>query len=162
VFACADCAQQLGAARALIDGVRDVMRRGRFQAIVTDAVLNRLARDGVRMRTFTVEPGTVVPCAVWADDQLIVTRLRADFRGLEHVSVVMEIGGQEVDRITDVPVGPDARELIEVFSAARIREVPQIDVRLRVFGSRGHAGDEIVADYLLEHGGTIRRSADGG
>src|SRR5262245_23950177 len=61
VFACAKCAQRLEAARAVIDGVRDAVRRGRFQAVVTEAVLNRLARDGARMRMFTLDAGAVVP-----------------------------------------------------------------------------------------------------
>ena len=155
VFACADCARQLDAARAVVDGIGDVVRRGRFQAIVTEAVLNRLARDGTRMRMFTVDPGTVVPCAVWPGDEVIVTRMRADFTGLDRVSLVMRAGGEEVDRMTDVPVGHGTRELIEVFSAEQLRDLPQIEVRLQVFGSRGASGDELVAEYVLEHGGTM-------
>ncbi len=162
VFACADCAWRLDAARALIEGVRDAVHRGRFQAIVTDAVLNQLARGGTRMRTFVVEPGCVVPCAVWADDQLIVTRMRADFTGLERVSVVMQVGGEEVDRLEDVPVTPGAGELIEAFSADQLRHLPQAEVRLQVFGSRGPADDELVAEYTLEHGGTFDRPAADG
>jgi hypothetical protein len=159
VFACADCARRSEAARALIDGLRDVVRRGRFQAVVTDAVLNRLARDGVRMRTFTVEPGEVVPCAFWAGDELIVTRMRGDFTGLEQVSIVMQVGGEEVDRVTDVPVPPGAGELIEAFSADQLRQMPYTEVRLRLFGTRGTAGDELLAEYILEHGGAFERPA---
>jgi hypothetical protein len=156
VFACADCARRLDASRALIDGVRDAVRRGRLQAVVTDAVLNRLARDGVRMRTFTVGPGDVVPCAVWADDDVIVTRMRGDFSGLERVSIVTQVGGEEVDRATDVPVRPGGGELIELFSADQLRQLPQVEVRLSVFGSRG-GGEELVAEYILEHGGALER-----
>ena len=155
VFTCVDCAHRLEAERGLIDGIRDAVRRGRFQAVITDAVLNQLARDGTRMRMFTLEPGTVVPCAVWAGDQVIVSRLRADFTGLECVSLVMQVGGEEVDRVTDVPVGPEARELIQAFSADHLRQLPQIEVRLRLFGARGSADDELVAEYILEHGGTL-------
>ena len=155
VFVCAQCATRLDAARTLIDGLGDAVRRGRFQAIVTDAVLNRLARDGTRMRMFTLDPGAVVPCAVWAGDQVIVSRLRADFTGVERVSLVMQVGGEEMHRVTDVPVGPGARELIQAFSADQLRELPQVEVRLQLFGSRGPAGDELVAEYILEHGGTL-------
>jgi hypothetical protein len=157
VFACADCAQRLGAARAAIDGISDTVGRGRFQAIVTDAVLNRLARGGVRMRTFAVQPGTVVPCAVWAGDEVIVTRMRADFTGTDRVSIVMEVGGEEVDRLTDVPVRPGPGELIEAFSAEQLRQLGRAEVRLRVFGSRAPADEALVAEYILEHGGTIER-----
>ena len=161
VFACVECARRLESARAVIDGVREVVRRGRFQAIVTEAVLNRLARDGTRMRTFTLDPGAAVPCAVWAGDQLIVSRLRADFTGLERVSIVMQVGGEDVDRVTDVPVRPGARELIQAFSADHLRQLPQIEVRLKVYGSRAPGDDELVAEYILEHGGNLeRREAD--
>ena len=159
VFVCDGCARQLAGARAQIDAVRDVVRDGRFQAVVTDEMLNRLARDGVRMRTFTVDPGMVVPCAVWSDDQLIVTRMRADFTGLNSVTIVMQVGGDEVDRVTDVPVRPGARELIEAFSAEHIRTLPQVEVRLQIYGSRTADGDELVAEYVLEHAGTIERNA---
>lgn len=155
VFSCAECARQLETERALVEGIRDAVRRGRFQAVITEAVLNRLARDGTRLRMFTLEPGAVVPCAVWAGDQVIVSRLRADFGGLERVSVAMDVNGQEVDRLTDVPVGPGARELIQAFSAEELRRLPEVEVRLRVFGSRGPVGEELVAEYILEHGGAL-------
>jgi hypothetical protein len=161
VFAGADCARRLDAARGLIDGIRDAVRRGRFQAVITDAVLNQLARDGTRMRMFTLEPGTVVPCAVWAGDQVIVSRLRADFSGLERVSLVMQVGGEEVDRVTDVPVAPQAGELLQAFSADHLRQLPRIEVRLQLFGARGPAGDELVAEYILEHGGTLEQLGGG-
>lgn len=157
MFACAGCAERLGAARAAIDGICDIVGRGRFQAIVTDAVLNRLARGGVRMRTFAVQPGTVVPCAVWAGDEVIVTRMRADFTGTDRVSVVMEVGGEEVDRLTDVPVRAGPGELIEAFSAEQLRQLGRADVRLRIFGSRAPEGEALLAEYVLEHGGTIER-----
>ena len=160
VFACADCARRLEAARRLIDGIRDAVRRGRFQAVITDAVLNQLARDGTRMRMFTLDPGTVVPCAVWAGDQVIVSRLRADFTGLDRVSLVMQVGGEEVDRVTDVPVDPEARELLQAFSADRLRQLPRIEVRLRLFGARGQADDQLVAEYVLEHGGALEQPRD--
>jgi hypothetical protein len=123
--------------------------------------MNQLARDGTRMRMFTLEPGTVVPCAVWAGDQVIVSRLRADFSGLERVSLVMQVGGEEVDRVTDVPVAPQARELLQAFSADHLRQLPRIEVRLQLFGARGPAGDELVAEYILEHGGTLEQLGGG-
>jgi hypothetical protein len=158
VFACGACAQQLDAARGTIDGIRQAVRRGQFQAIVTDAVLNRLARDGTRLRTFTVAPGDVVPCAVWAGDQVIVTRMRGSFSDLPAVTVVTEVNGEELSRITDVPVAADATELVAAFPADQLRQLPQATVRLRVFGAGGAADQALVGEYTLEHGGTMERS----
>lgn len=160
IFACADCARRLEATRTLIGAVSDAVRSGEFQAIITDTVLNRLARDGARVRTFTLEPGAVVPCAVWADDDVIVVRLRADFTGLEAVSLVTQLAGQEIDRVLEVPVRAAAGELLEAFSAAQLRQVPRAEIRLRVFGSRGGTGgDELIAEYVLDHAGAIGRTA---
>jgi hypothetical protein len=157
VFRCAECSNRLTATRELIDGVRDAARQGRVQAIITDAVLNQMARDGTRIRMFTLDPGAVVPCAVWAGDQVIVSRLRGDFSGLDRVSLVMEVGGEEVDRVTDLPVGAGGRELLQAFSADHLRQLPRVEVRLRLFGSRGPAGDALVAEYVLEHAGALER-----
>ena len=55
VFACADCARELAAAEALARGIAAVAREGRLHSVVTDAILNRLAADGVRVRMFTLE-----------------------------------------------------------------------------------------------------------
>src|SRR5262245_5309775 len=79
VFACADCARELGAAEALASGVAEIVRAGRFHSVITDAILNRLSADGVRMRTYTLEAHAITPCSVWADDDLVVARIRADF-----------------------------------------------------------------------------------
>ena len=55
VFTCADCARELAAAEALARGIAAVAREGRLHSVVTDAILNRLAADGVRVRTYTLE-----------------------------------------------------------------------------------------------------------
>ena len=54
VFTCADCARELAAAEALTRGITAVAREGRLHTVVTDAILNRLAADGVRIRTYTL------------------------------------------------------------------------------------------------------------
>jgi hypothetical protein len=159
VFACGACAQQLAAARETIDGLCAAVRRGQVQAIVTDAVLNRLARDGTRMRTFTVGPGDVVPCAVWAGDQVIVTRMQGNFSGLDRVTVVTDVDGREFARQADVPVGPEATELISALPAEQLRQLPQARVRLRIFG--GAAAEALVGEYILEHGGTLEHGGPG-
>ena len=92
VFTCAECARQLAEGAALARCIAAVVREGHFHSLVTDALLNRLAMDGVRMRTYVLDPGDVVPCSVWADDDLVVTRIRADFSGVDSVTVVTRLG----------------------------------------------------------------------
>src|SRR5262249_30184251 len=126
---------------------------------VTDEFLNRLAEEGVRIRTYTLEPGQVVPCAVWADDDLIVTRIRADFSGVDSVSLVTSRAtGEELGRLADVAVPPGPRELIDAVSASQLRRLPPTTVRLTL---TGHAadGDRTLGEYVLEHAGVFKRSS---
>jgi hypothetical protein len=88
VFTCADCARELATAEALARGITAVAREGRLHSVVTDAILNRLAADGVRVRMYTLEGAGIVPCAVWADDDLVVARIRADFAEVDAVTIV--------------------------------------------------------------------------
>jgi anti-sigma factor RsiW len=157
VFACAECARELAAGEALARGIARAVRQGRFHSIVTDAVLNRLARDGVRIRMYTLEPGAVVPCSVWADDDLVVTRIRADFSGVASATVVTRLAaGPEISRQSDVLVRPGQDEIIDAISASLLRQLPTTSVRLTVTG-RTATGERTIGEYVLEHAGTFDR-----
>ena len=155
-FSCAACAAALAEGEVLTDAVRRLVRSGTFHSLVSDSVLNRLARDGARIRTFSVRPGDVVPCAVWDDDDVIVTRLRGDFSGVDRVSVVATLGsGEELSRSEDIAVRPGQEELIEATSADWIRQLPATTVRFRVIA--GREGDErVLGEYTLTHAGSLR------
>jgi hypothetical protein len=159
VFTCTDCARELAAAEALARGITAVARDGRLHSVVTDAILNRLAADGVRIRMFTLEGTEIVPCAVWADDDLVVSRLRADFAGVDSVTIVArQASGEEISRLSEVPVRPGQREILNAFSAAHLRKLPATRVHLTVTAQIG-SGERTVAAYTLEHAGAFDRPA---
>jgi len=159
VFACAACARELAAAEALAAGIAAVVREGRLNTVVTDAILNRLAADGVRIRMYTLEGSGVVPCAVWADDDLVVSRLRADFAGVDAVTIVTrQASGEEMSRLVDVPVHPGQREILNAFSAAHLRHLPATRVQVSVI-AQAAGGERTLAEYTLEHGGSFDRRA---
>ena len=160
VFRCAACARELAAAEALARGVAAVVREGRLHTVVTDAILNRLAADGVRVRMYTLEGESIVPCAVWAGDDLVVTRIRADFAGVGAVSIVTrEASGDEIGRISDVAVRPGQGEILNAFSAAHLRKLPATRVHVTVTAQLD-GGERTIAEYTLEHGGSFDRRAD--
>src|SRR4051794_29295738 len=66
VFSCAACAARLEALAALAGGISSLARQGRFCGIISRGTLNRLQRDGVRVRVYSLFPGDVVPCSVFA------------------------------------------------------------------------------------------------
>jgi anti-sigma factor RsiW len=155
VFTCATCAAALAEGEILAGGLRALVRSGTFHALVTETVLNRLARDGARVRTYSLSPGDVVPCAVWDDDDVVVTRLRGDFSGVAAVSVVATLAsGQELSRNEAVTVGPGQRELIDAMSADLLRQLPTTTVRLRVTATR-EGEEQLLGEYTLEHEGSL-------
>jgi len=161
VFSCADCARELATAEALASGIASVAREGRLHSVVTDAILNRLAADGVRIRTFMLEGAGVVPCAVWADDELIVARVRADFDEADSVTIVTrQASGEEVGRLSDIAVRPGQHEILNAFSAAHLRKLPATRVNVTVTAQIGSA-ERTIAEYTLEHAGAFDRLAGG-
>ncbi len=161
VFTCAECARELAAAEALARGIAAVVREGRLHSVVTDAILNRLAADGVRVRMYTLEGSGIVPCAVWADDDLVVARIRADFAEVDSVTIVTrQASGDEISRLSDVAVRPGQREILNAFSAAQLRKLPPTRVQVTVTAQIG-TGERTISEYTLEHAGAFDRLAGG-
>ena len=155
IFECAECGERLADIVAMGHAVSQVVRSGRFQSILTESLLNRFARDGMRIRTYTPEAGAMIPCAVWADDDLIVARLRADFTGFEEVTLAMRReNGDELSRVSGIPIAPGQTELLDGISADRLRQIPAMRVRLVLSGTRV-GREEIIGEYGLEHAGTM-------
>ena len=113
LFACGDCSARLQQMAALGAGLATLVRQGRVSGIVSRAILNRLQRDGVHVRMFSLLPGETVPCAVFPGDDLIVTSLRADFSGVDAVTLsVTGPGDSPFSRYDDVPVSGPGGEVL--------------------------------------------------
>ena len=156
LFSCAECGARAAELDQLVRAIGPAVRSAEVGGFVTDAVLNRLAREGVRTRTFALSPGAVVPCAVWEDDELMALRLRADFGGASEFTLSQRVAGAEVVRVTGQVAASSQDELIFALSAAWVRELPVVEVELLL---TAHEGDEerTVAGYTLVHGGSFHR-----
>ena len=156
LFACAACGARAAEFDALARAVAAAVRSSQVGGFVTDVVLNRLARDGVRVRTYALSPDAVVPCAVWEGDDLMALRLRGDFGGATEFTMTQRVAGKEVFR-TRAELSPSAHgEIIYVAPAAWIRELPVVEVEVRLTAHEN--GDERpVGSYTLVHGGLRQR-----
>lgn len=156
LFSCADCGAGAAELDAIVRGIRSAARTAEIGGVVTDAVLNRLARDGVRVRTYTLSPGAVVPCAVWDEDELMALRLRGDFGAARELTLSRRVAGAEVDRMTiQVPAGTHG-EIIVIDPAATIRRLPAAEVELILTTQDGDE-ERQIGRYTLVHGGALER-----
>jgi hypothetical protein len=157
LFECPECARYLGHIATMAAAVADAVRGASVQSIVTDAVLNKLSREGVRIRTYAPEPGTFIPCGIWPEDELIVSRLRGDFRGYDELTLVLKPDeGPELSRNVDIPLISGTHEILTATSASRLRRLPSMRLRLIVSGKRGGT-EHVISEYGLEHGGAMTR-----
>ncbi|MGE3277533.1 MAG: anti-sigma factor [Vicinamibacterales bacterium] len=156
LFSCPACAARAAELDGLVRGIGAALRTSSVSGFVTDEILNRMSRDGLRLRTYVLSPGTVVPCAVWDDDDLMVTRLRGKFGEASEVTLSQRIGGSEVGRMTSEVLAAQPGEVIFVAPAAAVRDLPEVEVELVLTGRRD--GEEWpIGRYTLAHGGTRRR-----
>ena len=150
VFSCAACTARLEGVAAMGTAVTSLARQGRLSGIIPRATLNQLQHDGVRVRLYSLLPGDVVPCAVFPDDHLVVTSLRADFTGIEAVTVSVT-GSTPISGLVleDVPVSAAEGELLWATPGSLIREMPTSRVVLTL--SAGRSDGRRIAEYVLDH-----------
>jgi hypothetical protein len=155
LFACGDCSARLQRLAALGPGLATLVRQGRVSGIVSRALLNRMQRDGLHVRMYSLLPGETVPCAVFPGDDLVVAALRADFSGVEAVTLsVTGPGDSPGAEIDDVPVsGPDA-EVLWATPAAVVRQMPSMRLQLTL-ASAGATRAEL-GRYVLDHSASTR------
>jgi anti-sigma factor RsiW len=148
-FACPDCARRLEATASLATRVAALARQGRVSGVVSRALLNRLQRDGVRVRMYSLAAGEVVPCAVFPDDDLVVVALL--MAGAAAQSISISVTGPDGAPIeAERPVWPDSHgEVLWATSAARVRDMPSIRLSLRLVS--GGAQGTVVGEYVLDH-----------
>ena len=135
---------------ALGAGLATLVRQGRVSGIVSRALLNRMQRDGIHVRMYSLVPGETVPCAVFPGDDLVVAALRADFSGVDAVTLsVTGPGDSPIGEIDDVPVsGPDG-EVLWATPAAVVRQMPSMRLQLTL-ASAGATRAEL-GRYVLDH-----------
>jgi anti-sigma factor RsiW len=158
LFTCAGCSARLEGVAAVAGGVAALARQGRISGIISRALLNRLQRDGVRVRQFTLDPGETVPCAAFPGDDVVVTSLQANLTGVRSVSLrVTGPGDVLFGAIDDIPVPAAATGLLWATPGAFVRSMPSQALRLTIRSS----DDALLGEYVLEHTGR-ERGGEGG
>lgn len=151
LFSCEDCSRRLQNIAALSDAICAVAWKGPLFALVTDSIVERLTRDGFRMRVYQATAGDRVPCTIEPQDDLVLTRLLADFSGAQRVDlVVCDAGGREQRRIEDIAVNRDRGEVSFSVRADLAREMPPTAFRFRLI-SVEKGGERSLGEYTFLH-----------
>ena len=153
-FACAQCAERLEWLAALSDGVRAALRAGKLGLVVSSPFVEAMKRSGMRLREYPAATGATVQCTLRADEDGVVSRLRAPLGGVKRIDLVerVEVGGvvQPETRLEDVPFDAAAGEVLLLPSAALLKRMPQHRVRLRLV-SVGAIGETPLGEYTFCH-----------
>ncbi len=148
---CDACSQRLQGVADLAGGIRAVARRGTLRVVVTDAFLNELVRDKLRVREYRVAPGGRVACTVTADDDLVVGRLAAPLTGVGRVDLALcDAQGREQQRLQDIPVNPARPEVVVTAPIDVLRTLPASVRRYRLIAVEA-GGERLLGEYTFEH-----------
>jgi hypothetical protein len=123
VLSCSACAATLDRLLAIVEGVRDLVSRGRLSVAVSAALLEELEREGIVKRIYRFAPGGVVACQVSVDDVYVAAQLAADLSSTTRVDVVFRMLGREL-RLDDVPFDRERGLVIVLERADFLRSLP--------------------------------------
>lgn len=149
LLACEPCARRMERVQAMADGLRSLAEQGRVPGVVLPAVVERLRQGGRRLREYRVRPGGTVHCTVAPDDDVVLSRLVTDFRGVSRVDLVTQLNDGPEQRLNDVPFDPGASELLLVPALEGMIDKAHV-FRLRLLAV-GPGGERSLGEYTFDH-----------
>lgn len=150
LLACAHCSRRLEQLAALAAGVRAAVERGRVSMVVSGRFVEAMKRAGLRLREYELDPGGSVYCTIGAEDDAVVSRLRAPLAGVKRLDVVRLRGGHPEERLADVPFDAAAGEVLVIPSAAWLKTMPAFTMRMRLIDVSAQ-GEVPLGEYTFDH-----------
>ncbi len=145
LFACAACSARSGRMAAVVQ-----LLRATIPPVVSAARVERMAAQGVRLRTTEVPPGAAVTVVFSREVDLLVHRLRADLADAQRVDC--EVCGGDGTRLFLLEQVPFDRQRGEVLIACQrhYADLGPPDILFRV---TAHAADRParVSDHTVLH-----------
>lgn len=153
LFACAHCTRRLEELAALAAGVRAAVQDGRVSMVVREPFIEAMRQAGLRLREYRVAPGGSVNCTIRADDDAVISRLRAPLEGVQRLDFARKRDDAAEVRIADVPFDAAAGEVLVIPSAAMLKTMPAFTMRMRLIAV-SDGGEEQIGEYLFNHSPT--------
>jgi hypothetical protein len=150
LLSCGVCSARADEIRALAEGVGALVREGALPLAVLPAVVERLRREGHRIREYRVSPGGGVQCTVGPDDDVVLSRLAADLRGVSRVDLVSRVDDGPEERLADFPFDANSGEVLFSPPADVLRARPAHVARFRLVAV-GVEGERLLGEYTFDH-----------
>jgi len=153
LIGCAHCSKRMEELAACAAGIRAAVRGGAISLMPTPRFLDILKSQGMRIREYAAVPGETVNCTITAEDDAVVSRLKAPLAGMRRLDVLqsVEIEGRiERWRSEDVPFDPAAGEVLVLPAGAQLKTMPKITWRMQLVAV-DDAGERALAEYIFDH-----------
>ena len=152
LLGCDHCSASLQTLVDIAGEIRAAVRGGEVRAVLTDAFIDKLAAQNVRLREYRLEHNGSVNCTVAPEDEVLVTRLRAPLAGIERLDVdFLDANGQRIRRLHDIPFDPAAGEVVITQQIQAVRAMPATTVRYRLYDMSSPTDERLVSEYALHH-----------
>lgn len=153
LMGCAHCSGRLEGLAACAQGIRAVVKSGALELALTPGFLEQLKKAGLRIREYPAQPGERINCTIRAEDDAVVSRLKAPLAGVTRLDALetVELGGNiERRRINDVPFDEEAGEVLFAPSTAALRKMPAHTWRLQLVAV-DESGERNLGEYTFAH-----------
>lgn len=158
---CEACGELLDGLIALGDGVRVAFRAGAVPAMASDAFVQHLAAQGLRVREYRVPHNGSVNCTVAPEDDLLVAHLEAPLQGVERLDALaqLSVGPAVQHHLQDIPFDPQAGEALYIPKTAEIRQLPDHTAHITLLAVHP-GGTREVGRYTFHHRGAAGAATD--
>lgn len=152
LFSCEHCAESLEWVARFTRGVQDVVRRGNLSVVLTPEFLARLSLEGLRVRSYAPPQGGGVECTVTPQDDLLMSRLRADLTGASRVDAVLcDANGALQARLEDILFRPAAGSEIVFNYPLDVARRSGRHVLVMKLVAVENGADRPLAEYTFDH-----------
>jgi len=156
LLGCDECGNRLSEVIALAEGLRSLTRSGSLQVVLSDQFVKHAAETGLRVRDYAPSRGGAVQCTVAVDDDLLVARLAVDLTAEPRVDLSWcDVRGIELQRMTDIPVRPDAGRVVCQQSITWAKASPTATMIARLLAVDAEGKERLLGEYTFHHTRTI-------
>lgn len=151
LFDCAECAATLDAIERTAALIVDLVRSGELSSGATTALLNRMSRDRLNVRHYTILPGEIVACTVALDDHFMAGRFVLPEGDFERIDMrVLDGTYNELMRVEDIVIDARYRHAL-LFIPARPVQSEASGVTHYVLVAPAEHGEREIARYSMDH-----------